>query len=240
MGRRLNPMTIGLLAIMAYFVMTSGNLGSPSLYILNKALLLPGILVGLSFHEFAHAWVSDKLGDPTPKLQGRLSVSPAAHIDPIGFIAIIFIGFGWGKAVQIDPSYYKNKKQGQILVSLAGVTMNLVIAIVFTIIFKLLLDFGGMRLTSLGFDQYIMKIVFYTIYINIILMIFNLLPIPPLDGFGIVTELFDLRKYDFYYKIYNNGFLILMILILFNFTDRVLTPLVNIAMNILSIITPFY
>ena len=77
--------------------------------IMDKILTLPGIVLGLSMHEFAHAWMSDKLGDPTPKRQGRLTVNPLAHIDWIGFAALLIVGFGWGKPVMIDPSYYKNR-----------------------------------------------------------------------------------------------------------------------------------
>ena len=101
--------------------------------ILTKLLMLPGIIIGLSFHEFAHAWMSDKLGDPTPRRQGRVTINPMAHIDPIGFLALLLVGFGWGKPVQIDPGYYKHRRRDEFLVGIAGVTMNLLIAVIFSL-----------------------------------------------------------------------------------------------------------
>lgn len=88
--------------------------------ILTKILTLPGIILGLSLHEFAHALVSDRLGDPTPRRQGRLTINPMAHIDWLGFIALLFVGFGWGKPVMIDPGYYKIEEQGNSLQRLPG------------------------------------------------------------------------------------------------------------------------
>ena len=101
--------------------------------IITKLLTLPGIILGLSFHEFAHAWMSNKLGDPTPKRQGRLTINPLAHIDWIGFLCLLLVGFGWGKPVEIDPRYYKHRRRDEFLVAIAGVTMNLILAIVFSI-----------------------------------------------------------------------------------------------------------
>jgi Zn-dependent protease len=99
-------------------------------------LLIPGILLGFSFHEYAHAQMAVWLGDDTPKQQGRLSVSPLAHIDILGFILILLAGFGWAKPVQINESNFKNRKRDDILVSLSGPAMNLLIAIFFLILMK--------------------------------------------------------------------------------------------------------
>jgi len=200
--------------------------------ILTKLLTLPGIIVGLSFHEFAHAWVSDKLGDPTPRRQGRVTINPMAHIDWIGFIALLLVGFGWGKPVQIDPSYYKHRRRDEFLVAIAGVTMNLIIAVILSIPAKMMLKAYASTVPSdLVYNIYL--IIFYAISINVVLMIFNLLPVPPLDGWGIVTQIFRLDRYDWWYKVYNYGMYILLALIVFNVTDLVLTPLVNAVMNII-------
>lgn len=208
-----------------------GNLGSR---LINEILMIPGMLIGLSFHEFAHGWVAYKLGDPTPKWQGRLTVNPKAHVDPIGFIALLFIGFGWGKAVEINPYNFKKPRRDEMLVAFAGVTMNLILAIVFSIIYKILAVTIGVNLGVYGITGYLGLIIFYIVYINVILMVFNLLPVPPLDGFGIVTEIFDLKRKSWYYTVYNNGFFILMILLLFNVTDLVLSPIVSLVMNIMT------
>lgn len=203
-----------------------GEFSDPMGWLMDKLILLPGIVIGLSFHEFAHGYVSYKLGDPTPKLQGRLTINPAAHIDPFGFIALLFAGFGWGVPVQIDPRYYKHRRRDELLVSLAGVVMNFIIAVLFAVMIKLLfIAEPGWLNGSLG--DIVIEIIMYVIQINLVLMIFNLLPVPPLDGFGIVTQIFDLQKYRWYYQVYDKGFLILLVLILLGVTDKVLSPAVN-------------
>ena len=167
--------------------------GSSSGFI-NKLLFLPGIIIGITFHEAAHGYVSHWLGDPTPKNQGRLSLNPLSHIDPMGFIALLLVGFGWGKPVMIDPRYYKNPKRDELLVSLAGVTTNLIIAIIFAVIQILLIEAGIAY--SLGSTWNMLNLMIqYVVFVNLVLMCFNLLPIPPLDGFSVITQLFDLRRY---------------------------------------------
>ena len=200
--------------------------------ILTKLLMLPGIIIGLSFHEFAHAWVSDKLGDPTPRRQGRVTVNPMAHIDPIGFLALLLVGFGWGKPVQIDPGYYKHRRRDEFLVGIAGVTMNLLIAIIFSIPAKMMLKaFSGAPASDLVYNTY--SIIFYIVTINIVLMIFNLIPCPPLDGWGIITQLFRLDRYSWWYTVYRYGTWILLALIVFNVTDLIITPLVSMIVGVL-------
>lgn len=195
-------------------------------WILNKILVLPAILIGLCFHEFAHGFVSDRLGDPTPKLQGRLTVNPKAHIDPFGFIALLIAGFGWGKPVEIDPRYYKHRRRDELLVALAGIIMNLLIAIVFAFIVKIILMISpGIYANAVG--KIIMTILQNVIIINIVLMVFNLLPVPPLDGFNVLTEIFNLRKYDWYYSYYRFGGFLLLLLVFLNITDLFLTPMVS-------------
>jgi len=200
--------------------------------ILTKILMLPGIIIGLSFHEFAHAWMSDKLGDPTPRRQGRVTVNPLAHIDPIGFLALLLVGFGWGKPVQIDPGYYKHRRRDEFLVGIAGVTMNLLLAIVFSIPARWMVKaFSGVAASDLVYNIYLM--LFYVVSINIVLMIFNLIPCPPLDGWGILTQIFRLDRYSWWYKVYQYGTWILLALIIFNVTDRIITPLVSMILGVL-------
>lgn len=194
--------------------------------------MLPGIIIGLSFHEFAHAWMSDRLGDPTPRRQGRVTINPLAHIDWVGFLALLLVGFGWGKPVQIDPSYYKHRRRDEFLVGIAGVTMNLIIAIIFAIPARLIHNtLGGAAVTDLMYNLYL--IIFYTVTINVVLMVFNLIPCPPLDGWGIITQLFRLDRYRWWYKVYQYGTWILLALILLNVTDLILTPLVSLIVGIL-------
>ena len=200
--------------------------------ILTKILMLPGIVIGLSFHEFAHAWVSDRLGDPTPRRQGRVTINPLAHIDWIGFLALLLVGFGWGKPVQIDPGYYKHRRRDEFLVGIAGVTMNLLVAVIFSIPARAMVRaFSGAAVSDLVYNIYL--ILFYIVSINIVLMIFNLIPCPPLDGWGILTQIFRLDRYSWWYKVYQYGTWILLALIIFNVTDRIITPLVTMILGVL-------
>lgn len=224
MLKRINPGILIILALMLVLNFTEGRFSNPREWLLNLVIMLPGIIIGLSFHEFAHGMVSHLLGDPTPKAQGRLTLNPMAHVDPIGFIALMFCGFGWGIPVEINPVYYKHRRRDELLVSLAGVVMNLIIAVVASFVIKALFA-SGIYASTMG--DILVQIFVQIAIINLVLMIFNLIPVPPLDGFGIVTQIFNLRKYDWYYKVYNNGMWILLALILFNVTDMILSPGVN-------------
>ena len=202
--------------------------------IIDKLLILPGILIGLSFHEFAHAWVSDRLGDPTPRRQGRVTLNPVAHLDWFGFAALLLVGFGWGKPVQIDPSYYKNRRSGEFMVGIAGVTMNLILAIIFSVIVRVFVMAVPSAVNESSSVLYSLEqILVYAVMINLVLMIFNLIPCPPLDGWGLLTQIFKLDRYDWWYKVYQYGMYILLALILLNVTDMIITPMVRLFMGIL-------
>ncbi|MDF3002538.1 MAG: site-2 protease family protein [Bacillota bacterium] len=227
---RSNPLAVFFLLYMAYQSFMSGQFDNPSSWFMTKLYLLPAILIGLSFHEFAHAAAAYALGDQTPKLQGRVTINPIAHVDPFGFIALIFIGFGWGRPVQVNPMNFKNMRRDGIIVDLAGVTMNFILAILFAGVFKLLILWNPAFMgTYMG--SVIVELIYNIIMINIVLMLFNLLPVPPLDGFGIITEVFDLRKRSFYYQLYNNGFVILLLLMMFDITEKVLVPAVSFVLR---------
>lgn len=199
--------------------------------IYTKILTLPGIIIALSFHEFAHAWMSNKLGDPTPRMQGRLTVNPLAHVDLLGFVCLLICGFGWGKPVMINPYYYRNRRRDELLVALAGVVMNLILAILFSFptkwVYGLYVHSGSTLL------EILYMILMFTVQINLCLMIFNLIPVPPLDGWGILTQLVDLEKYSWYNTVYRYGGWILLILIILNVTDIILMPCIRFFMGIL-------
>ena len=229
-----NPMLpiILIFALMAVNSLMRGSYSNPMDWIMEKILILPGILIGLSFHEFGHAYVSTKLGDPTPKLQGRVTINPLAHVDPVGMVCLLFAGFGWGIPVEINPAYYKHRRRDEILVGLAGVTMNLILAIVFSLLIRVVMMLTGV----LGPD---VTSVIYTIFlnvvmINVVLMVFNLLPVPPLDGFGIVTNLFHLEKYSWYQQYYQWGYFILIFLVLLGVVSAILGPVTMFIMQLLS------
>lgn len=224
-----SPAVLLLLVLVVLQIITNPYT-DPMAWLMDKLIILPGIIIGLSFHEYAHGLVSHALGDPTPKNQGRLTVNPAAHLDPLGFLALFFAGFGWGVPVQVDPRYYKHRRVGELLVSLAGVTMNFVIAVIFTLLIKAGYTYAPGWFMS-GTGSIVMEMLTGVVSINVVLMVFNLLPVPPLDGFGIVTEIFNLRRYSWYYPVYSHGMLILLALIIFNVTDMVVTPCVSLVLS---------
>jgi Zn-dependent protease len=199
--------------------------------IMTKILTLPGIILGLSLHEFAHAWMSDRLGDPTPRRQGRLTINPMAHIDWVRFIALLFVGFGWGRPVMIDPGYYKNRRAGEFMTGIAGITMNLILAVILSFPAKAIMNVYYS--TGSGLAENAFYIFYYAVFINICLMLFNLIPVPPLDGWGILTQLFNLERYSWWYKVYQYGQWILLLLIFANITDLILGPAVNAIMHLL-------
>ena len=150
-------------------------------------------LFSMILHEMGHAIVALWQGDQTAKLAGRISLNPLKHIDPIGFLAILFIGFGWAKPVPVNHRNYRNYKQGEAIVSLAGVTMNCLLAILFAIAYVPLCRmylFGSYAWLENGL---LMRIIEYGISLNIVLMLFNLLPFYPLDGYHIFELLFARR-----------------------------------------------
>lgn len=234
-----DPMVILLLVIMVFDSFRYGDFDDPKAWILEKLLILPGIIIGLSFHEFSHAFVSDRLGDPTPKSQGRVTVNPAAHIDPVGFLALIFIGFGWGQAVQINPSYYKKPRRDELLVSLAGVTMNLFLAVVFMGVVRLYLQFWPEFAFTTTLGSVIRSILFNVVQINVVLLVFNLMPIPPLDGFNALANIFNFRNSEIYYRLYSGGMILLLVVIILDIPSRVLSPIMMWILNGLMMLFQF-
>lgn len=171
-------MILGILVISSLVTMTQGQM-------LGILLTLPGVIIAITFHEFAHAYAAYKLGDDTAKMQGRLNLNPLSHIDPIGIVLLIFVHFGWGKPVQINPRNFDRKytmEKGEAIVSLAGPVMNFILAILFTIVYCAVIKFSpvSFKLSQLGIV--ILTIIQSTMVVNIGLGVFNLIPIPPLDG----------------------------------------------------------
>jgi Zn-dependent protease len=158
-------------------------------------LSIPAVLLAIIFHELAHAWTADKLGDMTPRNYGRLTLNPLAHMDLIGLLMFLFIGFGWAKPVPVNPNNFKNPKRDRILVSVAGPIANFIIA--FTVI---LIEVLLLKLFPAAYNAIPGLIpVFHAIaYLNIAFGLLNLLPIPPLDGYHIVRDLLANRFRDFF------------------------------------------
>lgn len=155
-------------------------------------IFITALLIALTIHEFAHALVATRLGDPTAKLEGRLTLNPIAHLDPVGTIFLLLVGFGWGKPVPINPGYFK-KKSDEIKVALAGIVSNFILATILVIPLRTLLASGT------GADSSLLVVFLsLTVLMNIVLAVFNILPIPPLDGSHIVEYfLSDEAKYQY-------------------------------------------
>nr|WP_259473054.1 site-2 protease family protein [Clostridium estertheticum] len=179
--------------------------------ILYKILMIPAILIAFTFHEYAHAIVADRLGDKTPRFQGRLTLNPIAHIDPIGFILILLTGFGWAKPVETNPSSYKNYYRDDLKISFAGPFANLIIGFVFAIITVLFWRFSPVQGTVYTIIIEILKM---TVSINCMLFFLNLVPVPGFDGYHIVRDLFPKFFYNMSDTFTRYQFLIFLVLIL--------------------------
>lgn len=149
---------------------------------------LPGIIIGLTVHEYCHALVASWCGDNTSREQGRITLNPLKHIDPIGFIMLLVVGFGWAKPVQFNEHNLRNPKRDILKIAFAGPASNAILAMLFSVIFKLLSSVPVYPGTSWAF---ISEMLLYAIYINWGLFIFNLIPLPPLDGSHLLLSQFD-------------------------------------------------
>ena len=184
--RRFIYILLGCLVLFSLINFSSGNL-------LAILFTLPAVIIAIAFHEYAHAWMADRLGDETPRMQGRLTLNPLKHLDPVGSILLLFAGFGWGKPVQINSRNFNRNvsmSKGEALVSLAGPVMNFILAIIFAIILGVVYMFApsSFLTTTIGGVVYIL--LQECVLINIGLGVFNLLPLPPLDGSKIFINLF--------------------------------------------------
>lgn len=151
------------------------------------------IILAFTLHEFAHAYVADRFGDPTPRAMGRVTLHPMAHIDWIGFILILIAGFGWAKPVQINTSYFRRPRLMDFLVTFAGPLSNLLQAFVGVIIFILYYKFNLDAQMSVGAGKAVYTFLYHLVSINVILFLFNLIPIAPLDGFHMLTDVLPRR-----------------------------------------------
>ena len=196
---------------------------------------LPALVLSLSIHEYAHAWVAYKLGDISQKIRGRLTLNPLAHIDPIGFIAIMLIGVGWGKPVTVDDRNFKDSRKGMMLTSLAGPASNLLLAILVTIILKLLMVFGVMNtMINSNTGNIILNMLLYVIQFNIVFGIFNLIPLPPLDGSKVLAYFLPQRARGFMYTLERYSFIIIMIIYFTNLTSYIIAPGYNLVLKLIN------
>ena len=199
-------------------------------------LIIPVLIFAIVVHECAHGWVAYKLGDPTAKTAGRLTLNPLPHIDPIGTVVLPltllllryltgmgFI-FAWAKPVPVNPVYFSNPRKGMLLVGLAGPVSNFLQAILMALLIRLVLPFHITVLSSL---------LFYGVLINIVLGVLNLLPVPPLDGSRILTGLLPLRAARVYSRLEPMGMFIIILLFSTGFLGAMIWPVIGVLMNLL-------
>ena len=198
--------------------------------IMGMLLTLPGVIIAITFHEFAHAWTAYKLGDDTPKYQGRLNLNPLSHIDPIGIIMLIVAHFGWGKPVQINPNNFRGKfsiSASEAIVSVAGPVMNFIVAIVFAVIYALIIKFAGIQfmLTSMG--SVVMAIVQYTLIVNVGLGVFNLIPLPPLDGSKVLMHFLPYNAKMWLEEKSQIFYIVFLVLFITGIAGKLISPIIS-------------
>ena len=191
---------------------------------------LPAIVLALTIHEYAHGRVAYAFGDPTAKNAGRLSFNPLRHLDVIGTLALIYFQFGWAKPVPVNPYYFYGNRSRKIMwVSAAGPLSNLAQALVFSVLLSLLLHF--IPLGESFFAYWLQNFLFYCVIINIVLAVFNLLPVPPLDGSKILAGLLPERHRNIIFALERYGFVILIAMMYFGLISKIISPIVDLVLN---------
>ncbi len=203
--------------------------------ILGLILSLPGLFIALSIHEFAHGYAAYLMGDNTARYSGRLTLNPLHHLDIVGTLCLLFFRFGWAKPVPVNSANFKNQKKGIILVSLAGPFANFLVAIISAV----LSTFLARYLYNSEIGVFFAQVFAYTTALNVGLMVFNLIPLPPLDGSKVLYEFLPPRARYYFYSIERYSTLILLVLIY----TRILNPLLMLLQSgvywVINLITQF-
>ncbi len=224
---------IWIIAIAILFV---SRLLTGSFDLESTLLMLPGLILALTCHEYAHAKMSDKLGDPTPEAEGRLTLNPLAHMDLVGTICLLFAGFGWGKPVNINPTYYRNPAKDSAKVAAAGPITNFILGFILFFIYALVAVFAP----TTRLVEILLTMLLLGAYLNISLGVFNLLPFPPLDGSKIFAYLLKGKAREFIYTLERYSYIILAILFITELPSIIITPVINwiadVMINIILII----
>ena len=212
----------------AMLLMTLMNYSQAELMAL--LLTLPAVIIAITFHEFAHAWAADKLGDDTPRMQGRLNLNPMSHIDPIGFMLLMFAGFGWGKPVQINPrNFNRNVRmdKGEALVSLAGPLMNFVLAIISAFVLGAVYMYSSADFFYSTTGRIIYILLQQILAINIGLGVFNLIPLPPLDGSKIFINYLPYKARRWVIEHGNIFYYIFLAIWITGLAGLIISPIIN-------------
>lgn len=211
-----------------------------------QVILIPVIIFALSFHEFSHGWMAYRFGDPTAKNAGRLTLNPMAHLDIFGSLALYFMGFGWAKPVPVDPRYLANPKRDMMWIALAGPISNLIVALISGMLFSIFLKFGIINVELVRMARFfsdlppLAQVLTMSLKINLVLAIFNFIPIPPLDGSRILGGLIpykyqnELAKFEFYGPRVLMGLIILSMFTRINIFSIIISPIMTIFLKLFT------
>lgn len=196
------------------------------------AIMLVPALLAIILHEVAHGYIAERFGDPTARLLGRLTMNPFKHLDPIGTIAIFIFGFGWARPVPVNPGNFRRPRRDMIWVALAGPTINLLLAVLSALLLR---GLGMLDQSSFGASQVYIQFIIpvkmmagFSLYINALLGVFNLIPVPPLDGGRILTGILPERQAALISKLEPFGFVLILFLVFFtDVWSLVLSPVIN-------------
>ena len=194
------------------------------------AIQLPPLLFALTVHELAHGWVAFRLGDPTAKMAGRLTMNPLKHLDPLGVLAFVIMKIGWAKPVPVDPRYFRNPQKDMLLVALAGPGANVLLAIASALLARVLVSMPVLPLFVL---QPLVGMLVASVWINIMLAVFNIIPIPPLDGSKVLMGLLPPEAARSFARIEPFGFFILLALFYTGVIGALILPIIRFSNNLL-------
>lgn len=198
--------------------------------IIDLLLSVPAVLIAITVHEFGHAFAAYKLGDDTPVRQGRLSLNPFDHIDPLGIAMLLFAHIGWGKPVEIDPRNYNRNisvEKADAIVSVAGPLMNFITAIIFALIYCAIIKFVNISFYMSTIGAIIMSIIAYTITMNIGLGVFNLIPLPPLDGSKIFMPILPRRAKTWFIENERIFYIIFLVIWISGIAGNLISPIIG-------------
>ena len=191
---------------------------------------IPGVLLAITFHEFAHGLAAYKLGDNTAKMEGRLSLNPLDHLDPIGTLMLLFAGFGWGKPVHVNPTQYTRKismEKGEAIVSVAGPLTNIILALILALIYGAIIKFASTEFLFLTVGKIIVQMLRTAIAINIGLGVFNLIPLPPLDGSKILMAFLPYNAKRWFEDHTQLFYIIFLVIWITPISGRIISPVIE-------------